>query len=65
MKNKLNFIITRMQIGEFEVPVPPGLSELINQASAWGVKAPEHLKEYDRRVEMRNGELFTILTKRQ
>jgi hypothetical protein len=65
MKNKLNFIITRMQVGEFEVPVPVGLSELLNQAGAWGIRneEPEHLKEYERRVEMRDGKIFTVLTK--
>jgi hypothetical protein len=65
MKNKLNFIITRMQVGEFEVPVPFGLSELLNQAGAWGIRneESEHLKEYERRVEMRDGKIFTVLTK--
>jgi hypothetical protein len=58
------FTITRMQVGDFEVPVPVGLSELLNQAGAWGPKRePTHLKEYDRRVEMRDGKLFTVLTK--
>jgi hypothetical protein len=53
-----------MQVGGFEVPVPVGLSELLNQAGAWGPKRePTHLKEYDRRVEMRDGKLFTVLTK--
>ncbi len=57
--------ITRLQLGEFEVPVPLGLSELLNKAGAWGIKCedPPHLKEYDRRVEMREGKLFTVLTK--
>jgi hypothetical protein len=62
---KSNYIITRMQIGEFEVPVPQGLSELLNQSGAWGDKleAPQ-LNEYDRLVEMRNGKLFTVLKKK-
>jgi hypothetical protein len=62
---KPNFIITRMQVGGFEVPIPVGLSELLNQAGAWGIRndEPVHLKQYDRRVEMRNGKLFTVLTK--
>jgi len=67
-KAKKPFIeITRMQLGEFEVPVPHGLSELLHEAGAWGPKrkTPKWLEEYDRTVEMRNGKLYTKLTKRK
>lgn len=59
-------IITRMQVGEFEVPVPHGLSELLNAAGAWVSKqeVPTYPEDYDRMVEMRNGRLFTKLTKK-
>lgn len=57
--------ITKMQIGEFEVTVPHGLSELINSAGAWGEKKePTILKEYDRIVEKRDGRVFTVLTRK-
>jgi hypothetical protein len=63
----LQFTITRMQIGKYEVPVPHGISELLNQSGAWVIKSEDTppLKEYDRRVEKRDGKLFTILTKKR
>lgn len=59
--------ITKIQIGEFELPVPHGLSELVNSAGAWGEKKDEltYLKEYDRTVEMRDGTVFTVLTRKK
>ncbi|QOY37082.1 hypothetical protein AWH56_005420 [Anaerobacillus isosaccharinicus] len=60
--------ITRMQIGEFEVPVPHGLNELLNAAGAWGKpqkEKPSFLKDYHRKVEMRDGRIFTVLTKKR
>lgn len=61
-----NITITRMQIGDYEVQVPHGLSELINSAGAWGEKKekPHLLKDYQRTVEMRDGKIFTVLNKK-
>jgi hypothetical protein len=59
--------ITKIQIGEYEVSVPQGFSELLNSAGAWGKKRdyPTYLEEYDRFVEMREGRVFTVLKKRK
>lgn len=59
-------IITRMQIGNFEVNVPHGLSELLNSAGAWAIKKSDSTitDQYDRRVEKRDGQLVTILTRK-
>ncbi len=61
------FTITRMQLGEFEVQVPHGLSDLLNAAGAWRPKRENstHVEEYDRKVEMRDGRLFTILKRKE
>lgn len=61
---KLEFTITGMKIGEFDVPVPHGLSELINRANAWVLRTDEPLNEgYHREVIKRNGKIVTVLTK--
>lgn len=59
--------ITSMKIGDYEVPPPHGLSELINRAGAWGIKKEDSIisKEYDRKVIKRDGQLVTILTKKR
>jgi hypothetical protein len=59
-----NIIITGMRIGGHSVPVPRGLSELVNKANAWSVltEKPE-FKGYRREVVMKSGKLMTILTK--
>ncbi|WP_046655355.1 hypothetical protein [Paenibacillus larvae] len=55
--------ITKMNLGNYEVPVPQGLSDLLNVAGVWKIKQQNfpHTKNYDRRVEQRNGRLFSIL----
>ena len=60
--------ITRMQIGEFEVPVPHGLTELLNAAGAWSntkTERPSFINDYHRKVEKRDGKIFTVLTKKE
>jgi hypothetical protein len=59
-------VITKIKIGDYEVPVPHGLSELLKDA--WVLK-DETMKNtsadyYTRKIEMRNGRLFTVLTKK-
>jgi hypothetical protein len=64
---KPQFTITKMMIGDYEVPVPHGLSELLNEAGAWVIrKEPSEInKEYDRRIEKReDGTIVTVLTKK-
>jgi hypothetical protein len=60
------FTITKLRIGEYEVPVPEGLSELLNDGGAWTTTRKEgrNLKEYERKVEMKNGQIITTLIKK-
>ncbi|KYD21042.1 hypothetical protein [Geobacillus stearothermophilus] len=60
-------VVTKMKLGDYDVPVPVGLSELLKDA--WVLKdrpeANTSAGEYTRRIEMRNGRLYTILTKKE
>lgn len=62
----MEIIITGMSLDGHEVPVPHGLSELINSAGLWGIKEnknePSILDQYDRRTFRRDGNLVTVLT---
>jgi hypothetical protein len=59
-----NITITGIRIGEHSVPVPHGLSELINRANAWSVLTEKPtFKGYHREVVMQAGKLKTVLTK--
>lgn len=55
--------VTGIKIGEFKVPVPVGLSELLNDGDVWKKKSPSKLKGYIRSVEMREGKIFSVLKK--
>ncbi len=62
--SKLEFTITAMKIGEFSVPLPHGLSELLNRANAWTIRTEESTCiGYHREVIKRNGKIVTVLTK--
>ncbi|MBO0961488.1 hypothetical protein J1P26_17415 [Neobacillus sp. MM2021_6] len=57
--------ITEMKVGEFPVPVPVGLSELLN--GCW-IKEKKHTATdngYDRLVVCKDGQLITKLVKRK
>lgn len=58
--------ITEMSLDGYSVIVPQGLSDLLNASGAWGLPQVESdfVKKYDRKVEMRNGKLVTVLTKK-
>lgn len=58
--------VTSIEIEGHSIPVPPGLSELLHQGNAWGIvdKAPKN-QEYHREVVKIDGELTTVLTKKQ
>jgi hypothetical protein len=62
------FTITGIKIDDYDLPVPHGLSELLNEAGAWGIPEKESTisDQYDRRVEKReDGSIVTVLTKKQ
>ncbi|NEU29920.1 hypothetical protein GN156_03905 [bacterium LRH843] len=56
-----NFEITSLKLGEYELPVPYGLSELINSAQAWGLPKKRN-PHYERKIVKREGQYITILT---
>ncbi|MGE6379877.1 hypothetical protein [Peribacillus muralis] len=68
MKIKDDLTINSMSLGGYEIPIPKGLSELLNRAGAWKYRAPgltqseSPLKDYDRKVVKENGHLRTYLT---
>ncbi|PJN88230.1 hypothetical protein CVN76_05055 [Bacillus sp. mrc49] len=57
-----------MSLGGYEIPIPKGLSELLNRSGAWKYRAPDSiqsespLEDYDRTVVKENGHLRTYLT---
>lgn len=59
----MNLIITGITLDGHSIPVPNGLTELLNSSGAWGIKeAKSTSNEYDHRVEKRKEGLVTILT---
>jgi hypothetical protein len=59
-----NITITGIRIGEHSVPVPHGLSELINRTNAWSILTEKpDFEGYHREVVRKDGKLMTILTK--
>ncbi|WP_110926820.1 hypothetical protein [Bacillus massiliglaciei] len=74
MKKKVDFdvIVTGISLNGYEIPVPPGLSELLNNAGAWVYEVPgteveeeeeeDPLKDYERKVVLENGSLRIYLT---
>ncbi|MGG3798947.1 hypothetical protein [Metabacillus fastidiosus] len=68
IEERLN--VTSISLDGFQLPVPEGLSELLNISGAWVYqkedKAEEknHLNKYDRKVVMESGRLRTYLTYR-
>jgi hypothetical protein len=62
----MNLAITGITLDGHSLPVPNGLSELLNIAGAWGIKeANPTSNKYDRRIEKRGGGLVTFLTLRK
>ncbi|MBD8589180.1 hypothetical protein IFT92_15370 [Peribacillus simplex] len=69
MRIKEDLIVTSISLEGNEVPVPKGLSELLNRAGAWKYKAPgsldnemNPLENYERKVVQENGNFRTYLT---
>lgn len=69
MKLNVDLVITSMSLDGYEIPIPKGLSELMNRAGAWELVKPESssedddcLKNYNRKVVVEDGKLRTYLT---
>jgi hypothetical protein len=58
-------VVTKMKLGDYEVPVPVGLSELLKDTWVMKDRSDTVNPEYTRRIEKRNGRLYTILTKKE
>jgi len=56
--------ILGIKVGEHSIAVPPGLSELVNQANAWTNEERKKNKNYHREVVFEEGKLTTILTRK-
>lgn len=61
----MRIVVTKMKIGEYKVPVPQGLSDLLSDTWVQNRKTSAVSDGYDRRVEKRDGRLFTVLTKKE
>ncbi|MCM3598972.1 hypothetical protein M4D55_24865 [Metabacillus idriensis] len=70
MRIKQNLVITSMSLDGHDIPVPDGLSDLLNRSGAWNYVNPSETKEnsdnplknYERKVVKQKGKLFTYLT---
>lgn len=51
-----------MHLGAYQVPVPIGLSELINCVGAWSTDEVPYLVGYQREVKRDDDRLVTVLT---
>lgn len=69
MKLNVDLEITNLQLDGHEIPIPKGLSELMNRSGAWEIVKPDHLSSedsslnnYNRKVVVEDGKLRTYLT---
>lgn len=69
MKLNVELEITSVRLYGREIPIPHGLSELMNRAGAWELGKPDHsppedsfLKNYNRKVVVEDGTFRTYLT---
>lgn len=58
----MQITITGMQIDGHPIPVPHGLSELLNRAGAWSSEEVSPLRGYQRKMKRVGGRLVTELT---
>lgn len=59
-----NIEIKGIRVGGHSIPVPHGLSELINRSNAWSKQTEKpKFTGYRREVVMKEGKLMTIFTK--
>ncbi len=57
--------ITEMKLGDYPIPVPFGLSELLADAWVKDKKVPAIVHQYERVIERRNGHFVTKLIKKE
>jgi hypothetical protein len=64
-----NFTIISISLKNYNLPVPGGFSDLINQSGAWKYKTDDSaneekdiMKNYERKIKSENGKLRTYLT---
>lgn len=57
----MNITITGMRLDDHSIPVPHGLSELLNRAGAWSAEPIPPLDGYRRKIKRVNGQLVTEL----
>jgi len=58
----MQITITGMQLDGHDIPVPHGLSELLNRAGVWSAAPIPPLDGYRREVKRVDGHLITELT---
>ncbi|MGE8080482.1 hypothetical protein [Peribacillus loiseleuriae] len=67
MKIEQFLIVTSISLDGHNIPVPEGLSEILNRSGGWetvksGSNDNDPLKDYEKKVVLENGRLFTRLT---
>lgn len=69
MKVNEALTITGISLDGHKIPIPKGLSELLNDSRAWRYEVPDNtsnkdnpLGDYERKVVKENGQLRTYLT---
>lgn len=62
----IEFEITEMKIGDHEVKIPHGLSDLLNDAGVWKPrKEKKESNNYDCHIRIDDGNFVTLLTKKK
>lgn len=61
--------ITQIKLEGHSIPIPAGLSDLLNDSRVWVLKQkgdtiedPQFLNQYERKVSLKGGKLRTYLT---
>lgn len=57
--------VTELRVGEYKVPVPPGLTELLKDCWVKNRAIPKIVEEYESKTIRRDGQLITILSKKR
>lgn len=58
----VGIVITRLEVDGYEIPVPHGLSELLDRCGAWSTEKPK-LEGYECETFIEDGKLITRVTK--
>lgn len=62
--NNIELKIKRITLEGHDLPVPVGLSEIISNGNAWGIRGGKINPDYNREVIKRDGNLITVLKKK-